>query len=1198
MEAHLKPQRFDTVPGSPQAAQEWNHWYRTFVNFLTATKAETDEDKYRILINFISSTVYSYISEHNDFNSAIAALRDTYDKRPNTMYARHLLASAKQQSHQSLDDYLRTLRTLALDCDYKPVTAEQYRSECIRDAFIAGISSNFIRQRLLESEILSLEQAFTLARTLDLAQKNADSYHSHSNYMASSVVVETDLSERASVVHGDISVAAVKSKSRITSPAKSSNKCWFCGESRHPRKDCPAKNANCRKCGKVGHWAKVCNSSSESASTLVTPFVPSGYPRLAVASSVNSAYSHVVLETISVDGQQTEGLLDSGATDNFIDEKFVYKNKFTVFPANFSVGLASNSCSSKARGVCYVNLVVQNQKYENTRVSILKDLVKPIILGESFMKQHSSVIFNFGGPKPSLVVSALAPMDADLPPMFANLDNSVRPLAVKSRRYSTEDKTFIKQEIQRLLADDVIEPSKSPWRAQVLVDRKEGKKPRLCIDYSRTINRYTVPDSYPLPNADDMVYEVAKYSRYTTYDLKTAYHLAKLSKSDIPYTAFEADGKLYQFKRLPFGLTNAVAAFQRLMDELVEEYHLEGVFVYIDNITIVGETQEQHDINVRKFLEAAKVKNLTFNEGKTISNTDTITLLGYEISKGNLRPDPDRVKPLLEMPIPNSLKALKRVIGMFAYYARWIPNYSDTIRPLLQSNSIPLGSDAINSFQTLLKLLANAALQGIDENLPFTVETDASNHCLSATLNQGGRPVAFHSRTLSNSELHQSAVEKEAHAIVDAVRKWYYLLASKHFTLVTDQRSVSYLFNKDHANAIKNSKLMRWRLELAPLNYTVVYRPGKQNYAADTLTRASCGAIISDEELHKIHDTLCHPGITRTLHFIRARNLPYSAEDVKRVIAKCTVCSEVKPRFYKPENCPLVQAARPMQRLNIDFKGPIPSCTRNKYMLTIVDEYSRYPFAIPCPDMLGSTVISSLTQVFTLFGMPDFVHSDRGTNFLSTEVTSYLHSLGVATSKTTPYNPRGNGQCERFNGIIWQTIELALKSRDLPISKWELVLCEALHSIRSLLCTATNSSPHDRIFSYSRKSAAGVALPDWLSTPGATILMKRHQRNSKYEPLTDRVELVNCNPQYAQVRLPNGRETSVSLRDLAPLGDSLPAAGDVNIENTDDVTDVPAELSGDVEVHSEGGMLKPAVVVSEPRRSPQISKPPDWLQYK
>ena len=94
----------------------------------------------------------------------------------------------------------------------------------------------------------------------------------------------------------------------------------------------------------------------------------------------------------------------------------------------------------------------------------------------------------------------------------------------------------------------------------------------------------------------------------------------------------------------------------------------------------------------------------------------------------------------------------------------------------------------------------------------------------------------------------------------------------------------------------------------------------------------------------------------------------------------------------------------------------------------MVDEYSGFPWAFPCRDMVASTVNLKLSEVFSVFGMPDFVHSDRGSNFLSAEVATYLHSMGVATSKTTPYNPRGNGLCERYNGTIWQTIELALKS--------------------------------------------------------------------------------------------------------------------------------------------------------------------------
>ena len=1163
----------------------------TFNNFLTATKITSDEDKYRMLINFINPTVYSYISDHKSYPPAIKALQDIYDKPRNSLYARHLLASTKQQPHQSLDEYLRTLRTLSKDCDFKPVNAEEYRSESIRDSFISGLSSNFIRQRILESETSTLDTAFNLARTLDLAQRNAESYHSHSLPISSSVtegcgwVGETSGKQGAQVVS-----AAIQPKFK-----PNRQKCYFCGHPRHPRRECPAREDTCSKCGITGHWSKVCHSGSEHASALVLPHMP----RLSTLASAKDSYNPILLEEVVIDGHKAEALLDSGANGNFMDKKYAETHKFTIIPANYSVGLASGAHSSKVVGVCFVTLLVKKQKYQNVRMSILSELVSDIILGESFMSLHSSVEFKFGGIKPSLVISTLSPMDVVLPTMFPNLDQSVRPIAIRSRRFSSEDKAFIKLETRRLLENQVIEPSHSPWRAQVLVDRKEGKSPRVVIDYSRTINRYTIPDSYPLPRIEDIVNALAQHEVFTTLDLRSAYHQILLSESDKPFTSFEADGKLYQFKRLPFGLTNAVAAFQRVMDRIVEENRLEGVYVYMDNITVAGQSQEQHDTNLGKFLEVAKKKNLTFNDGKTIYNSTTITLLGYEISKGILKPDQDRVQPLLELPVPHNTPSLKRVIGLFAYYARWIPNYSDNIRPLLQSKSFPLEEGAAQAFNKLKSILADAALQSMDENVPFTVETDASNFCLSATLNQGGRPVAFHSRTMSGSELHQSAVEKEAAAIVDAVRKWHHLLANKHFTLITDQRSVSYMFDKEHSNSIKNNKLMRWRLELAAYKYSIIYRPGDKNAAADTLTRAFCGAVVNDEKLHEIHDSLCHPGITRTLHFIRTRNLPYSTDDVKRVISKCKVCAEVKPRFYRPLNSPLIQATRPWQRLNMDFKGPLPSSGLNKYFLTVVDEYSRYPFAFPCKDMTGSTIILCLTQIFTLFGMPEYVHSDRGSNFLSAEVTGYLHSLGVATCKTTPYNPQGNGQCERFNGTIWQTVQLALKSRGLPISRWELVISEALHSIRSLLCTAINSSPHDRVFTFSRKASAGSALPDWLTTPGAKVLMKRHDRNSKYEPLTEQVELVNCNPQYAQVRLPDGRETTVSLRDLAPFGDGTsivepdpeePVA-DNDYPGDHEVTDDPFDNSLVVEAPT----LHPDVTVSEPRRSTRERHEPDWL---
>lgn len=349
------------------------------------------------------------------------------------------------------------------------------------------------------------------------------------------------------------------------------------------------------------------------------------------------------------------------------------------------------------------------------------------------------------------------------------------------------------------------------------------------------------------------------------------------------------------------------------------------------------------------------------------------------------------------------------------------------------------------------------------------------------------------------------------------------------------------MLNSHCKGKVKNEKIARWRLELACFNYYVVYRPGCLNAAADALSRV-CGATSNDNELAKLHHELCHPGVTRMAHFVRSKNLPYSVADVKAVIQKCKVCHQIKPQYVKTPAQTLIKSTQPFERLSIDFKGPIPSATNRRFLLVVIDEYSRFPFAFPCSDVSSSTVIHHLVSLFSMFGLPSYVHSDRGAAFMSRELKDFLHSRGVATSRTTAYNPCGNGQVERYNGIIWQTISLALTSRELPITHWEDVLCDSLHCVRSLLSTATNQTPHERMFGFQRRSSTGNSLPTWLSESRFAYL-KRMNRKSKYEPLFDEVELVDTNPSYAHVRFADGRETTVSLRHLSPMTDH---AGEVN----------------------------------------------------
>ena len=258
----------------------------------------------------------------------------------------------------------------------------------------------------------------------------------------------------------------------------------------------------------------------------------------------------------------------------------------------------------------------------------------------------------------------------------------------------------------------------------------------------------------------------------------------------------------------------------------------EGTYAYLDNITVGGKSQEEHDKNLQRFLEKY---NLTLNKSKRNFSATCIDLLGYRITNGALKPDPERIKLILEIPVPDDLKSLRRVVGMFSYNAQWIPKYSDKIKPLVSAKQLPLADEDVKAFQDLRKILTEITRGVIDRSKPFTIATDASETAISASLNQENKPVAFFSRTLNANELRHSNIEKEATAIVEAIRKWSHFLQCRRFHLITDQKSVSFMFDQRRHSKMKNKKILRWRFELAQYDYDIIYRAGKYNCVPDTL---------------------------------------------------------------------------------------------------------------------------------------------------------------------------------------------------------------------------------------------------------------------------------------------------------------------------------------------------------------------------
>ena len=529
MDKALRPDRFDVDPNSQSAAKQWKHWLFSFKHYLSSVKA-SESEKFIVLANHVSPDIFEYIADCSSFDDAITILEKMYIKPVNIIYARHILTTCRQESGQTLEQFLNKLKLLAKDCCFKAVTADEYLKETIRDAFIRGIQSKEIRKRLLEFDTLDLDKAFSCARTLESAETQSFSYMNPQNHGSDAFAVQSICDAKS-----DDFESSHESKLAATTV-----KCYFCGFSKHPRSKCPAREATCKKCNKVGHFQRVCQSVANdkrfvsSLCTTSSAALPNSLSQAIVKLTVNNIPLHA--------------LIDTGSSDNYISASTARKHSFHIHPSSMSITMASTTHSSSTKGHCLVDIVYENNHYPSVKLSVLPNLCSDVLLGHDFLKQHERLDIRFGGSRPPLSVCALIAAHIDTPTLFGSLTPNCKPITTKSRLLSFSDQSFVDKEIHRLLMENIIEPSQSPWRAQVLVTSNANHKRRMVVDYSRTINRFTLFDAYPLPRINELVEKISHYDIFTTVDLKSAYHQIPIREDEKAFTAFEACGNLYQFR--------------------------------------------------------------------------------------------------------------------------------------------------------------------------------------------------------------------------------------------------------------------------------------------------------------------------------------------------------------------------------------------------------------------------------------------------------------------------------------------------------------------------------------------------------------------------------------------------------------------------------------------------------------------------
>ncbi len=337
---------------------------------------------------------------------------------------------------------------------------------------------------------------------------------------------------------------------------------------------------------------------------------------------------------------------------------------------------------------------------------------------------------------------------------------------------------------------------------------------------------------------------MAEAKKNSTFDLSRGFYQIPLRPSDKGKTSFVTPYGKFQFTVMPFGLRNAPATFQRMMDRLFGEM-ASFAKVYIDDIAVFSQDWSTHIQHLKRVLDKLKEEGLTIHLEKAHIGYKTCSFLGHIVGDGQISPQEAKTAAVRNFKQPRTKTEFRSFLGLIGYYRAFIPDFSSLAAPLtdLTRKDAPdrlIWTDACNQAFTTLKekLCCQPVLQAPNDDLPYVLQTDASARGIGAILTQTNKndqehPVAYFSRKMFPRELNYSATEQEGLAVIEACKHFLPYLLGRPFTIVTDHRALTFLSKKESLNG----RLARWMEIMRQFEYHIVYRPGKANSNADALSR-------------------------------------------------------------------------------------------------------------------------------------------------------------------------------------------------------------------------------------------------------------------------------------------------------------------------------------------------------------------------
>ena len=704
------------------------------------------------------------------------------------------------------------------------------------------------------------------------------------------------------------------------------------------------------------------------------------------------------------------------------------------------------------------------------------------------------------------------------------------PIQLRPYRRPQHEYDEIKRQVDNLLSKGLVRESKSPYAVPALLVRKKDETFRLVIDY-RPINSVTIDDKMPLPNINEVFDRLSGARFFTTLDIAWGYWHVEMDPDSIEKTAFVTNEGHYEWLVMPFGLKNALATFQRIIQQILGQYLYKGAINYLDDIIIYSKTFDEHMKLLNGILSVLNEYGIKLKLPKCSFATESVQYLGHVISHNSVHPSPDKIDAIQRFPRPLSLRQLRRFLELAQYYRRFIRDFSRIARPLTDltcKNTPFLWTESVQlAFQTIIdQLCKEPVLKLYDPQQPVTIYTDASKQGIGAILTQldsdnSERVIEYYSQRLRPSQSNYNATELECYAVIEALEHFepYF---SKPFLVYTDHAALQWLLS----NKKPKSRHLKWQLKISTYPVKIQHRSGKSVQHVDALSRAfpietsvlhlTTSELISAQRnddvsfirkpiisngivsvkhrgftrayvpeslrsklLNMFHEQFSHPGKNKTIQIITANYWwPSIKTDIEHHVQSCKTCQLVKypnrPEygFYSKPPSEL----EPLERIGLDtiVLGPAAKNTKHKYIQVFIDHFSPYIWAFPSVTNKSETIVSLLSNVRKAGIQVKSLLSDAHHSFTSRAMITYAKHNNIKRIISTPYHPQTNGIVERANGTIITKLRAALL--DFPRRKWSTLLKQIIDDYNNTPHDATGFTPN--ILLYGRSNS-----PDFLTNP-------------------------------------------------------------------------------------------------------------------